>query len=221
MTLTGIYTGRSGPGTIFNFDVRNQGIYGLENGIPRLLIDDPEIKTKRVINIFDVGSELIILTIESGFYRIIGNRAVRWDIPANEIISDGNTFCGLQLSDGSFVIGTIPNGIMHINPEGNVDYHIDQENGLSNNTALSLFEDTDNNLWVGLDNGINCINVSSPVQVFHDFDGLLGTVYTSEVFGGYLYLGTNQGLFYKEAGSNVPFRFIENTSGQVWDLYQL
>lgn len=201
------------------FDVRNQGIYGLENGIPILLIDDPEIRTKRVINIFDVGSELIILTIESGFYRIVGNRAVRWDIPANEIISDGNTFCGLQLSDGSFVIGTIPNGIMHINPEGNVDYHIDQENGLSNNTALSLFEDTDNNLWVGLDNGINCINVSSPVQVFLDFDGLLGTVYTSEVFGGYLYLGTNQGLFYKEAGSNVPFRFIENTSGQVWDLY--
>ncbi|MCU0458101.1 MAG: hypothetical protein MUE37_03300 [Bacteroidales bacterium] len=201
------------------FNVRSQGIYRLENGIPVLLIDDPEIKNKRVISIFDIGNELIILTIESGFYRLEGNRAVRLDIPANDLISDGSIFCGLQLSDGSFVIGTIPKGIIHINPEGYIDYRIDQTNGLSNNTVLSLFEDIDNNLWAGLDNGINCVNITSPVQVFHDFDGILGTVYTSEVFGGYLYLGTNQGLFCREEGKNVPFRFIENTSGQVWDLY--
>jgi hypothetical protein len=40
-------------------------------------------------------------------------------------------------------------------------YNINQRKGLSNNTALSIFEDFEKNVWVGLDNGINCINMQS------------------------------------------------------------
>lgn len=201
------------------FNIRNQGIYWMENGKPRLIVDDPEIKSKRIINIFEANNELIILTVESGLYKLEGKRAIRWDIQANKEISNGSIFCGLQLSDGCLVIGTIPNGIIHINAEGNVDYRIDQTNGLSNNTALSLFEDVDNNLWIGLDNGINCVNLTSPIRVYHDFEGRLGMVYTSVVFGEYLYLGTNQGLFYKEVTSHGSFMYIDGTSGQVWNLF--
>ena len=35
---------------------------------------------------------------------------------------------------------------------------------------------------------------------------------------GILYIGTNQGLFYKKQNSNSGFTLIENTSGQVWSL---
>jgi AraC family chitin signaling transcriptional activator len=38
------------------------------------------------------------------------------------------------------------------------------------------------------------------------------------MYDGALYLGTNQGLFYKEQNSNNPFTFIKNTQGQVWNL---
>jgi len=201
------------------FSIRNQGIYRMENGEPKLLIDDPEIISKRIMGMFGSNEHLIILTVESGFYRLNGNRPETWDIEANDHISDGKAFCGLQLSGGSFVVGTISDGVVHINTEGQIAYRLDQTNGLSNNTALSLFEDSDHNLWIGLDNGINCANITAPVKVFHDFDGRLGTVYTSEVFGDYLYLGTNQGLFCKKVNSHDPFRFIDGTNGQVWDLY--
>ena len=201
------------------FSIRNKGIYRMENGEPRLLVDDPEIINQRIISIFGNYENLIILTVESGFYKLSGNKAEIWDMEASHHISDGRVFCGLQLSDGSFVVGTISDGVLHINTEGQIVYRLDQTNGLSNNTALSLFEDSDHNLWIGLDNGINCANITAPVKVFHDFDGRLGTVYTSEVFGNYLYLGTNQGLFCKKVNSNDPFRFIEGTNGQVWDLY--
>ena len=36
-----------------------------------------------------------------------------------------------------------------------------------------------------------------------------------------MYIGTNQGLFYKKYNSNSEFALIENTSGQVWSLEKI
>ena len=48
-----------------------------------------------------------------------------------------------MLSDGNFVLGTISAGIFILDKDGKVKYHINQNKGLSNNTALSIFEDFD------------------------------------------------------------------------------
>ena len=76
----------------------------------------------------------------------------------------------------------------------------------------------ENNIWLALDNGINCININSPFKVFNDDEGRIGTVYTSAIFNGNLYLGSNQGLFYRPVNSTDRFKFIEGTQGQVWRL---
>lgn len=199
--------------------VRNQGIYRIENGESKLILADSIIKNNRIINMFSVKDGLILLTQNSGLYKLKNNKVLKWDTEANKILEKTNNYCGLQLSNGDFVIGTISNGIIYLNADGSFNYQINQKNGLSNNTVLALFEDRDNNLWIGLDNGINCINIVSPIQVFNDFDGVLGTVYTSIVYKNNLYLGTNQGLFFKRANSKDSFRFIEGTAGQVWNLY--
>ncbi|MFZ2282544.1 MAG: triple tyrosine motif-containing protein, partial [Lutibacter sp.] len=44
------------------------------------------------------------------------------------------------------------------------------------------------------------------------------TVYTSVIFNNNLYLGTNQGLFYKNIYSGDDFIFVKGTNGQVWCL---
>lgn len=201
------------------YHVQTEGIYKIENGKPKLVINDPLIKDEKVTNIFEVNNSFIFLTRESGFYKLENDKIVKWDIPANDLISQTTILCGIKLKVGGFIIGTISQGIINIKPDGLINYQISQRNGLSNNTALALFEDAENNLWIGLDNGINCINITSPVQVYYDYNGVLGTVYTSKVFKNYLYLGTNQGLFYKEIDSNNPYTFIEGTGGQVWDLF--
>lgn len=214
--------------TIFNvykvndgiyYNVRNEGVYKIVNGTSKLIIDDPIIKDERVINVFDDNGKLLLLTQLAGFYKYENNTIHKWDIPANSMLKKVTVYSALQLSDGDFIVGTISNGILSISSEGSINYQINQRNGLSNNTALALFEDSNNDLWVGLDNGINCINLASAVQVYDDFDGTLGTVYTSAVFNSYLYLGTNQGLFYKSIDGKEPFKFIDGTGGQVWSLY--
>ena len=98
--------------------------------------------------------------------------------------------------------------------------HLQQKEGLQNNTVLSIFEDKEHNVWLGLDNGISMVNFFSPFRLYKDYEGILGAVYTSIVHQGTLYLGTNQGLFYTPfpLQSNSKFSLVEGTNGQVWQL---
>ena len=53
----------------------------------------------------------------------------------------------------------------------------------------------------------NCINLQSPIKSFTVNTGVLGTVYATKLIGRKLYVGTNQGLFYKNYYSNF-FLFV-------------
>ena len=44
--------------------------------------------------------------------------------------------------------------------------------------------------------------------------------YTSKLYKGNLYVGTNQGLFYKNYLTNDEFKFVNGTKGQVWSLFE-
>jgi len=202
------------------YHVTNEGLYNIEQGNPKIVSNSTLIKEDRVINIFTINNQLLIQTHKSGFYLLNNKELSPWKTSANDFIKSMSIFNSVQLEDGSFVLGTISNGIIHIDREGKVLNHINQKNGLSNNTALSLFEDIDNNVWIGLDNGINCINIKSPIKIFNDTEGILGTVYASTIFKNYLYLGTNQGLFYRKLNNDKDdFQFIKGTAGQVWSLF--
>ncbi|SDH76433.1 Y_Y_Y domain-containing protein [Winogradskyella thalassocola] len=202
------------------YHVANEGIYLIKDGQPKLIIDDAVVVEDRVINMFFVDDVLTILTRNTGFFQLNNNQLEPWGILANERIKKLNIFNSIRLEDNSFVIGTISNGIIKINNKGEFDYTINQKLGLSNNTVLALFEDTNHNVWAGLDNGINCINMTSPIRTFIDYEGVLGTVYSTIIFKDLLYVGTNQGLFYRSLKSvDEPFSFVKGTAGQVWSLY--
>ena len=199
----------------------NKGIYKIENGRDILMFDDEIIKNVEVINIFSNGEELLILTRDNGFYSSQNGILSKWDISANEQLSKVSVYNGIRLRDNTFALGTISNGLIYLNENGDLVYHIDQDNGISNNTILSVFEDTDDTIWLGLDNGISYLNRKSPFKEYNDDKGIIGSVYTSIITDGILYLGTNQGLFFKKLDGDDSFDIIEGTQGQVWSLKEL
>ncbi|MFT4983173.1 MAG: AraC family chitin signaling transcriptional activator [Flavobacterium sp.] len=201
------------------FQTVNEGLFEIESGKARLVSNNPFLKSNRIVNVFATDEGLLIQTQLNGIYRLNGTILSKFSTEVDSEMMANSVYSCEQLSDGSYVIGTVSNGIFILTTKGKVKYHISQNKGLSNNTALSLFEDADKNLWVGLDNGINCINLQSPIKKYVDDTGKLGTVYTSKMYEGKLYIGTNQGLFYKEYKGNGEFKFIDGTKGQVWSLF--
>ncbi|HEX8270842.1 MAG TPA: triple tyrosine motif-containing protein [Flavobacterium sp.] len=194
-------------------------VYEIENGKSKLMIPPDVLQTKRIVNIFNTSEGILLQTQSHGFFSLVGNQLNPFLTQADALLSNTTIYNSLLLADGSFALGSISNGIFIISPKGALRYHITQSHGLGNNTILSLFEDADKNLWMGLDNGISCINMASPIKSFSDNTGILGTVYTSIVHEGNLYIGTNQGLFYKKRSDGGEFQFISGTKGQVWSLF--
>jgi AraC family chitin signaling transcriptional activator len=202
------------------FQIENQGLFEIESGKARLVSNNSILISNRIVNVFATDEGLLIQTQLNGLYRLSGTSLSKFSTEADSEMMANSVYSSRLLSDGSYVIGTVSSGIFILTTEGKIKYHISQNKGLSNNTALSLFEDADKNLWVGLDNGVNCINLQSPIKNFVDVTGKLGTVYTSKLYDGKLYIGTNQGLFYKDYEGTGEFKFISGTKGQVWSLFE-
>ncbi len=199
----------------------NKGLFKIKYGQDILVVEDEVVKNSEIVNIFGTDENFLILTRDNGFYSFKNNNLTKWNISAESLLSEISIYNAIRLKDNSFVLGTISHGLIYLNSEGGVLYQVDQNKGLLNNTILSLFEDIDNNIWLGLDNGISYINLNSPFKIYNDYLGILGSVYVSAVYNDNLYLGTNQGLFYKKIKSNDDFKFIKGTQGQVWCLQNI
>lgn len=195
-----------------------EGIYKIENGKSILVTNDIVVKENLLVNMYYHQGQLLFETEDEGFFVFDGVLLKKWDIPANNVLSKVSVYRSIQLKDNSFVLGTISDGIIHLLPNGELDYQLNSFNGLSNNTVQSIYEDLDNNIWLGLNNGINCVNSNAAFTVYNEVKSKIGTVYASCIYDENLYLGTNQGLFYRPWNSNQDFKFIDGTQGQVWCL---
>lgn len=199
----------------------DRGIFTVKGNTATLVAELSEFKGKniKVVNLIKNADSFYLVTNSLGIYSYKNNTLSKWKIPANETMDKLDIYSSIQTDKGDFLLGTISNGLLVISPTGKIKYQIDQSSSLNNNTVLSMFQDIDHNIWLGLDNGINCINSNSPIRIFNDTQGNIGTVYTSAIYKNNLYLGTNQGLFRKKLGTNNPFMFVKGTKGQVWELF--
>lgn len=211
-------------GVLYVFD-RSNGLMEYRNGYLKKLPGGDFFTGLEVWSILPLSNdEVLIGTAKRGLFRYNGVTITPWNTPVNELLKKYQIYSALRIDDQHFAFGTIQNGLIISDKQGVVKQMINREKGLQNNTILSMCLDLDGNLWLGLDNGIDYVEINSPITLLQDFFDF-GTGYTSAVFDGKLYLGTNQGLFYCDIDrfydprlSASDFTMVENTSGQVWSL---
>ncbi|HAC14650.1 MAG TPA: hypothetical protein DCE78_01715 [Bacteroidetes bacterium] len=122
------------------------------------------------------------------------------------------------------VVGTILTGIYVYDLSGNLIKNINTQHSLQNNTILSIYPDSEGNIWVGMDKGIDYIDLSSALISYRDPNLGLGSVYTAVLFQNELYVGTNQGIYWYERDSNGSFvnqTLISASQGQVWFIQEI
>lgn len=172
------------------------------------------LKGKTIIDLVQTDEGLLVGTKLNGCYLLKSNELVPWHEQINDELKLQQLNNILQLNSGRLVFGTIKNGIYLYETETGNTEKLNRETGLQNNTVLSMLQ-FDEQLWVGLDNGIDRIQLNSPITYFTDNSGVLGTVYDIAVHKGIVYLGSNTGIYYFE---NDKLQFVNGTQGHVWDL---
>lgn len=128
----------------------------------------------------------------------------------------------IRLKNGEIAIGTQNEGLFILNSRGEIKMQLTKGKGIENRTVLSLYEDVQGNLWLGHNNGISSVALNSPFEHLNEQTGLPGTGYDALLIRDTLYLGTNNGLYFKNIqNKNTSFKEIENSAGQVYKIEHL
>ncbi len=197
----------------------NNGIFELKNNKIEQKFNGEILNNTKVVAITKSKGKLFVVTSLKGCFVYEDNRLKAVDFEINDKIKQHLLNGFSVLENGDMAFGTIKNGVYITNALGDIIFHINKENGLINNTVLSQFLDSDNNLWLGLDNGIAKVDLNNQNYFFNDVSGRLGAVYDVINFNDTIYVGSNTGLFYID--KNNSLQFIEGSQGQVWNLKEI
>ena len=169
-------------------------------------------QTSRIVSILPYPQgKLLLVSSDQGLFLYSDNHIEPFHTAADELIAHRG-LSSAACSGDMLALGTMQDGVILLDLKQNTTERMSINQGLQNKTVLSTFFDRDQNLWLGLDNGIDCIPMRSPLRFINSRQSPIGSGNCSVEYQGCLYLGTNQGL-YEMAGGDI--RFVEGTDGQV------
>ena len=177
---------------------------------------------KHIRSLIPYQSGMLVATAFDGLYYVEGGKVTPLLTGAEAFMRENEVFT-LAASGDYLAIGTVRRGLILVNRHTKAVKYFNERNGLQNNTVLSISFDKRNNLWLGLDNGIDYISLNTPFTNLYTYPYSSGAGYASVVYQGKLYLGTNSGVYHtswpvKFGETSADIQFMPRLSGQVWDM---
>ncbi len=166
---------------------------------------------------------IMIITQEMGLWKMIHNEVIPFENPNNDFFNMQFVMGAELLNDNNIAVFTRLSGVYIIDFQANILKRINKRTGLRVNAVNAVFEDEDNNIWLALENGISKVNYNSPLSFYNEKAGLMGGVRNVLRFKGRIFVGTNNGLFIQNIGSDDKSEFEKITAihEPIWDLKQV
>ncbi len=167
---------------------------------------------------------VLITTLKNGLFSLSNNTISVRESINNNVFKNERIYAVTVVNATWIALATNNNGVYITDFEGNIVQSFSRTEGLQNNNILSVFSDSQGNLWLGLDNGIDLITYNSSIkQIKPQLQD--GSGYTAIMHDNRLYLGTSNGLFSTSlqplpdmSFSKGNFTAVNNTKGQTWAL---
>lgn len=202
---------------IYAASVRNS-VYLFENKTFTKVKKWEGLENNIIHSILKCNNQTYFFTQKNGVFVEENNKLVPWKNMLNEVLKKEIIITAKAIDENRLAIGTAFKGLYIVDLKSNTHTNINRNNSLKNNSVLCIGFDKENDLWLGLDNGISHIEINSPFAIFSDNTGVLGSVYTlAATKNGYL-LGSNHGVFKYE---NKQLQLLPNSQGQVWDIHKI
>lgn len=202
---------------------REVGVVKYENDELKALKGFDEFKLYGIFGMYELEDDsLLIVTQEIGLYK--------WKNGEKRLLPDPNTipltergiFGSIRLADGNIALSTRTEGVIIINTDGKIVGKLDRSTGLRSNYILGMFQSPDQNLWLGMVNGVAKVNYHSPLTYYDEEMGIEGDVQSVLRFKDHLYVGTSNGLFFESQSDKDynPFRNTNLLRGNIWDMIE-
>jgi ligand-binding sensor domain-containing protein/DNA-binding CsgD family transcriptional regulator len=207
----------------------NSGLLKFENDTWIPILRQEELpKNDPITSIVPVReNQSIITTLKNGLFLLSDEGLTKVKTFNQKLFENERIYAATSINKNWLALATSNGGVYIIDWQGNIIQRFSKVEGLQNNNVLSIFLDQQQNLWLGLDNGIDFIAYDSPIKqinpILQD-----GSGYAALIFDNQLFLGTSNGLYSVALGNSKDlsfnkgnFRVIENSKGQTWGLSRI
>ncbi|MDO8317328.1 MAG: histidine kinase, partial [Flavobacterium sp.] len=195
-----------------------KGVYKMKNSKFEKIEGWSVLENNVIHAIEKYQNKTYFFTKKNGVYVEENGVLSAWKSSLNDILKVANINVAKFIKNNKLIIGTANKGVYIFDLNSGVYKNINRNNVLMNNSILSIGLDKENDLWLGLDNGIAHIEVNSPISIFYDNSGILGSVYSvASTTKGYL-MASNHGVFKYE---DKVLSLIPNTQGQAWNISKI
>ena len=167
---------------------------------------------------------ILVTTLKHGLFILSKAGISKLESSNNTLFENERIYAATKVNDDWVAFATNNNGVYITDLKGNVIQSFSKAEGLQNNNVLSIFLDSQGNLWLGLDNGIDLIAYNSAIKQINPF-WQDASGYTATIFNNHLYVGTSSGLYNvllqptnDLSFSKGNFTPVSNAKGQTWGL---
>jgi ligand-binding sensor domain-containing protein len=204
---------------------KKSGLFEFTDGKWQPLLKNATNPSFEITGFASTGEDsLLISSLDSGLYIYHKGEITRKRTSLDDQFIKNHIYCFEQINNNEFVAGTTSQGCVILDASGTVVQKIARTEGLQNNNILCAFLDKQQNLWLGLDNGISFVGYNLPIKYIKPQSPEEMSGYSIRIFNDQLYVGTSDGAYVAplSAGdkdlsfSKGTFQKIENSNGQVW-----
>jgi DNA-binding CsgD family transcriptional regulator len=215
-----------GNNTLIAQDLKN-GLMRFNNGLWTSYPDKSPLPPGFIVSsMFSLGSDSSFLTtITSGFYVLCKDKLTPFRFAGFNPLQNQRILTAIPVTRDWIAVGTNMNGCYVINKKGEIIQNLSRKEGLQINNILSLFLDKDNNLWLGLDDGIDFIAYNNAIKHIYPERLNEGKGYTSLIYQDALYVGTSNGFYKVPLNGKTDLSFVNGdfiplsyTRGSSWCL---
>jgi AraC family transcriptional regulator, chitin signaling transcriptional activator len=167
------------------------------------------------------AKDAMLVTRQGSLFRLLRdeNKVVFWQ----KLLRPGSNnllTSAIKATNGNYYVGTLRTKVISLGKTGEPIQTNSAFSTIQDNTVLNLFESAEGNIWVLLNNGIDYIDLSSPVStVFED-----ASVYDVKLLQDNMYIASNQGVSVAKIPENksllttANFQNVAGLEGQAWSL---
>ncbi len=202
------------------------GIFMLNGNFFSLISGSEILANKKVCSILPYqDNKVLFVTAFNGTYIYDGVTIMPFNTGIDDFLINNQVFCATT-NGKQLVFGTVQRGIAVLDLQNKSVTYNNTYSGLQNNTVLSVAFDNQQNLWLGLDKGIDYVMLNSPIMNMFGTNNLYGAGYTSYLKSNTMFFGTNQGLYtvnYPFPTNSMPLQLnlLKGMEGQVWYLNEI
>ena len=205
----------------------SKGLLTIKNGVWETLSSSPDLKRAIITSILDYNADTVLITtLKNGLYLLSGSQLLKKPAVDDNTLFSNRIYNAIKVNENWNAFATVSAGCLITDKRGKIVQQFSFADGLQKNNIRSIFKDKNQNLWLGLDNGIDFIAFNNAVKYIYPDKGKQTSGYSTQILQNNLYIGTSNGLYYSPlqnglkdiSYSNNNFYEINNTKGQVWNL---